>query len=455
MPQQYTIKKVQSNFNNAFGKDQWQHKKYVLAVSGGPDSMALLGICQALGISFVVAHINYKQRADASDDEEKMLVDYCKSNGIICTVKTWNLGKNMPSFQEEARKFRYKFFNEIAENTAANFILTAHHLQDRAETLIYNLSRGAGLAGMSSIPTLNKNIFRPLLNCTKPELLEFLELNKIPFAVDASNLEDKYVRNAIRLNILPELQKVHPSAITNLVQSAQIAENAHKELNYFYARVWQANALLINTTPNVKALSIYELKEEVTDLKGFFNFLLTEEYQIKNNYSQAEALALQAEKESEESKIFEFGEICIEFFKERLYVWNNTHFQGFNIQMPSLEALVNFLKSQEIDSEISHQKEEIKPGKHYVDCSKIVFPLSVRQLKEGDKIKALGMHGKNKAINKLLQEWNYALWQKKRCQLCVDANGDVLFCDWKRQSELTKVDFGTEKTLIIATNLPN
>lgn len=274
------LDKIAKNFNHNLGP-HWQSKKYVLAVSGGPDSMALLGICIELNLNITVCHINYKQRGANSDAEERLLLNFCQLKNIECHVKTWTLGKNVASFQENARNFRYQFFNEKLFQINADCILTAHHAQDRVETMIYNLSRGAGLAGMSSIPTINKNIFRPLLICNKEELQLYLEHQQISYGLDASNLKDEYKRNFIRLNIIPNLKSVHPKALENFLQSAQIAENAQKELNTFYGDIYSKATEVVSVKPKIIGLRMSDFIHQLQDIRGFFSYILHEVFQNK------------------------------------------------------------------------------------------------------------------------------------------------------------------------------
>lgn len=205
-------------------------KKFLLAVSGGVDSMVLMHLFQALGFEFQVAHVNYKLRAESSDLDQKMVEDYCSRNGIKCHVYEVSETDEKPesSVQLWARNLRYEFFFSILDKEKIDFIVTAHHLNDELETFLINLSRGSGIRGLSGIPASENRIFRPLLDYSKKEIYSFAEENDIPFREDESNAKNDYLRNRFRNTIIPEIEKISPKFLEQFGNSLSYLNDANR-----------------------------------------------------------------------------------------------------------------------------------------------------------------------------------------------------------------------------------
>lgn len=181
---------------------------YLVAVSGGPDSMALLDMLYNQKINLIAVHVNYKTR-DASDYETELVGNYCKAKGIIFEYKIIDYYKK-GNFQDFARKERYTFFKEVYDRYHTNGLYVAHHLDDALETFIMQLRKKSivedyGIAMENEI--FGMKVIRPLLNYSKKELLEYCKNNKIDYSIDISNLQSIYTRNAIRNDELTKLDQ--------------------------------------------------------------------------------------------------------------------------------------------------------------------------------------------------------------------------------------------------------
>lgn len=176
--------------------------KYVLALSGGIDSMVLLDLlkCQP-GIELVVAHLNHGIRPD-SDDDEKLAVEISEQSGIIFETEKAELGEN--ASEEKARDARYKFLNKVKNKHKADGIITAHHQDDLIETAIINILRGTGPRGLIAMQK-NDKIIRPLLSISKKQIIEYAKENKLVWREDRSNDNTKYLRNYVRHELVPKL----------------------------------------------------------------------------------------------------------------------------------------------------------------------------------------------------------------------------------------------------------
>ena len=194
----------------------------VVACSWWSDSMFLLSetIKSHPKDKIVIAHFNHNLRWEESDMDELFVKK--EANRLWTIFVSWNWDINTHSrenklwIEESARLKRYEFLREIKHNYNARYILTAHHLDDSIETFIFNLLRWTKLNWLSWISEENSDILRPLLDLTKDEILEKTQKENICYVEDSSNKDDKYLRNHIRLNLVPQFQKINPNFKRNI-----------------------------------------------------------------------------------------------------------------------------------------------------------------------------------------------------------------------------------------------
>jgi len=190
-------------------------KRYILAVSGGLDSMVMLALFEKMKFPFEVAHVNYQLRGLESDKDQSFVEDYCGRKGLIMHACKSNLSEyikvNKGNLQQEDRRIRYDFFRNITANSKDSVVVTAHHQDDQLETFWLMLGRSAGMSGLSGMAVLSNSIYRPLLDFSKNELLEYAIENSIEWREDASNQKNDYQRNLWRNELLPYLHTQIPS----------------------------------------------------------------------------------------------------------------------------------------------------------------------------------------------------------------------------------------------------
>ncbi len=218
------VKKIQQHIlQHRLIKDE---DRLLLAVSGGLDSILLLEILHQLGYNITVAHCNFNLRGVESEDDEKFVVEYCGNLKIPVYQHTFQTEKyaieNKISIQMAARDLRYAWFEDLCKVHGYTTIVTAHHANDHAETILLNLIRGTGLAGLKGISERNGNIVRPLLPFTRKELDQFVLINNLKWREDSSNQSRDYQRNLIRLEVLPILKKINPSLENTLSNFSKV-----------------------------------------------------------------------------------------------------------------------------------------------------------------------------------------------------------------------------------------
>ena len=191
--------------------------KYVVAVSGGVDSMVLLDVLTKLpGVDLVVAHFEHGIRED-SDEDRKLVEKAAAAYDVPFIYERGNLGAGVS--ESWAREVRYTFLNKVLEETGSQAIITAHHQDDMLETAIINMTRGTGRKGLSSMA--GGDVVRPLLSYSKQEILDYARANNITWHEDSTNGNDAYLRNYIRHQVLPRLDDASKQQLLSYIGKAQ------------------------------------------------------------------------------------------------------------------------------------------------------------------------------------------------------------------------------------------
>jgi tRNA(Ile)-lysidine synthase len=204
----------------------------VVAVSGGPDSVALLGVLKhfsaAYNLKMVVAHLNHGLRPGPADDEEALVHQLSARLGLVCESRIIDVAAlsrvRKTSLEETAREERYRFFEEIRQEYQAQKIALGHHAGDQAETVLMNLLRGSGRQGLRGMQAIRAERFiRPLLSITREEIGTYLAWQDLPYLTDLSNADERCFRNRVRHRLIPELKAgYNPRLEENLCRTAEI-----------------------------------------------------------------------------------------------------------------------------------------------------------------------------------------------------------------------------------------
>lgn len=214
-----------------------ENDKILVALSGGPDSVALLRLLLEIKdkykIELGLCHINHMLRGENSDGDE----EFCKRLSQYYKIPFYSLRANIEAYgkekkiglEEAGREIRYEFFNRISTQNSYNKIALAHNLDDNVETFLFRLIRGTGINGLKGIPVKRDKIIRPLLNTKKSDILDYLSNINQEYRIDESNNEKVYSRNKIRLDLIPYIEKeFNPNfkeSITSLINDFSFEED--------------------------------------------------------------------------------------------------------------------------------------------------------------------------------------------------------------------------------------
>lgn len=422
-----------------------ENHSYLLAVSGGADSMVLASLFHDSGHKFHVAYINYKLRGEDSDLDQKVVQDFCEKNHIPFHLYKVSEKDNKPenSIQLWARELRYNFFKQIQQQEKLQFLITAHHLNDQLETFIINLSKAAGINGLSGIPANDNNILRPLLQFSKKEIYEFAKENSIKFREDVSNKKSDYLRNKIRNEIVPKLLETNEHFLENFKRSSSYLNQTK---DFVQNQIKEIENRLSTFNKDHKILS----KEKLDRESDFIKFEILKKY----GFNQEEEIP----------KIFKAENGSSFFSKDyQLIISRNelilSPIKTYDILNEEPEEIILEIKDQEIilPENIRFKTSNTESLEWHFDFEKANLPLKLRKKKEGDIFSPLGMIGKKK-VSKFLRDQKLSFFEKENAWLLCDANGQILgilpyrqdrrFCAGKHTQKMLKIKW-TEKQQIL------
>lgn len=444
--------------------------RIVVAVSGGPDSMALLHMLSDVAkdghISIVAAHVNHGFRVEESAHELAVVQAYAEQLKVICETVTLD----MPSYieatrmnsQAAAREKRYAFLHEIAERYGASRIALAHHADDQAETVLMRVIRGTGLTGLSGILSKrrekNVELIRPMLRMNKSDLLRYCEEHHVPYCMDSSNKERHYFRNIIRLDILPYLSKHNPQ----LSQSLQrLAEVAGAEDEWMEKQTETLFAQLVAQSPNECAISCIDLHGLHVALqrrliKLILSYLSKETEKI--SFEQIETMRLAASAHAPATWRIDAGAgICCarEYDMMRWLLVSQHALNDADVYFCEVgRDTANLIVEQSGWSfEFAHTSvsDSRKPASRYEACfdvSELTYPLVVRNRRPGDRIQVLGLNGSKKVQDMFVDE-KIAPMKRELYPLLFDAAGKLLWIPGIRRSIHALMEPSTQDVLFI------
>jgi tRNA(Ile)-lysidine synthase len=385
-------------------------ERLVVALSGGPDSTALLivlaAIAQELDLSLIIAHFNHGLRGEESGEDEKFSRDLSEKMGLTFVSgkmdqKKMNKGISPEDFY---RRERYAFLNKVAKDNMAQKIALGHNLQDQAETVLLNILRGSGLEGLKGIlPMRDGKFIRPLIEVSRQEIISLLNEVGIPYRQDSSNENKKYLRNQIRTELIPYLkEKFNPKIEENLAQMTEILRQEDEFIRQHVDEVLQSSFIqsqqdrillkiaYINKLPSAIRWRLFKtLLESLNPAKNGFSLIHVKS--LDNLAQKCESgkrvslpLGIEARREYDDL-ILERKKVCS----------NQTKYE-YTMNIPG--SIYVKERKLTIRSELTTKENVDFSGKNkvYLDLDKIKKPLTIRDRRDGDWFQPLGMQGRQK-----------------------------------------------------------
>ena len=406
--------------------------KVLVALSGGADSVALLRVLFSLGYTCECAHCNFHLRGLESDRDESFVRQLCEEHSIPLHVTHFDTSayakEHHLSIEMAARELRYEWFEHIRKEIEASVIAVAHHRDDSVETFLLNLMRGAGINGLKGIPVKNGYIVRPLLSVSRDIILDYLQAINQGYVTDSTNLEDEYMRNKIRLNILPLMKEVNPSVMETIQETTfRLSEVANI---YQKDRMEAITHKVTFLSPELFRISLVDILKDVAPISLLHEVLSPKGFnvsQIRDIYRSLSS--------SQSGKRFFTNEW--EVLRDREYLW---------IQKKDSSPLIPELIIEEIERTPSFV---IPRDKHIacLDADKLNHPLTIRKWERGDKFIPLGMNGKKK-VSDYLTDKKFSLFQKEN-QYVVCSGEDIVWLVNERTDHRYRITDSTQRILLI------
>ena len=393
---------------------------YIVALSGGADSVALLLLLKNAGFNVHAAHCNFRLRGAESDRDEVFCVELCHRLGVelhrvhFDTREYAELHK--VSIEMSARELRYKWFEQLREDIGAAGICVAHHRDDSVETVILNMVRGTGVHGLVGIRPRNGYILRPLLCVSRDEIEGFLTSCGQKYITDSTNLEDEATRNKVRHHIIPELQQLNGKALENIQRMTERMAAVEELLDAYKAQtiVRKEDGIAIRKLDVLNDYLLYGLLADY----GF-------------NSAQASQICDSMRADSVGS-VFSSADYDLLVDRECLLV------------EPHLEPMKPFV-IPETGTYILDEKHKIRvesgafevskdPLVATLDASKVHFPLTVRRAEEGDWMVPFGMSGR-KLLSDMMTDLKKSIFDKRKQIVVTDNQGVIIWAVGLRVSQ--------------------
>jgi len=417
-----------------------QNDKILLAVSGGIDSMVMLDLFKNSNLQVGIVHCNFQLRDKDSDHDELFVTNEAQRLGVDCYSKKFETKvysrENAVSIQMAARELRYTWFEELRQKKRYKLVATAHNLDDSLETVLFNLTKGTGIAGLKGIPIKTGNIIRPLLFAQKQEIVNYANENGLKWRTDISNIDNKYARNLIRNKVLPVLKEINPKILDTF-------SNTIDKINAVSSIFVQWIERMRNDVVENRGEDIFIAKSKILDWEIYAReLILFEIIRLYGfNYDQAKNVC---------ASIDEIGKLFISEthhlnIDRDLIIISKISEINTRIIIEKGDQLIE-LNGFNIVMEIHDKKINIEPDANvaYLDLDDLVFPLVIRNWTEGDSFVPLGMKGEKKLSDFMIDE-KIPLNLKSRV-LVVTSAGNIVWIVGHRINDRYKITENTSRT---------
>ena len=436
---------------------------YLVALSGGADSVCLLLLLKQLGYSVEAIHCNFHLRGEESDRDESFCRQLCDEQQIKLHLVHFDTQAyaqlHKVSIEMAARQLRYRHFAQLCHDAEFQGVCVAHHQDDVAETVLMNLIRGTGINGLSGIKplqsmsfqlngqddsTFHLPIIRPMLCVSRDEITDFLTQIGQTYVTDSTNFIPDVQRNKIRLQVLPLLREINPSVSRNIVETA---ENLAFADEYLDERVEQDlfgmyDEITLMAVPNTLSIPVSRVNSEYLLYRMLNPYGFTSA-QIKQIYSRLDAPTGTEYYSDTHILVFDRGRLLVEEtgkipFREMSIPEEGTYMisDGAKIKIERMPLEEGF--------QIPHGSDVIA-----VDADKLQMPLTVRLAKEGDRFVPFGMKG-SKLVSDFLTDQKLSLLDKRRQLVIADSTDKILWIVSRRPDNRFRITDTTRTILRIS-----
>ena len=420
---------------------------YLVALSGGADSVALLLALKKLGYNIEAAHCNFHLRGEESDRDEDFCKNLCRELDIKLHLAHFDTQTNASlhgiSIEMAARNLRYNYFESLLKDINASAVCVAHHKDDSAETLLLNLIRGTGIEGLTGIKSKNNRIVRPFLCIRRNEIINYLEQQNQSFVTDSSNLVNDVQRNKIRLDVMPLLQTINPLVVEHLNQTGEYVEEATAILNTTLEQMY--NRVVLLKTEKQTIVDIERLEKEQSS--SYLLWYILKKY----GFNGAQIKQISCGLRTSVGRVWEAATHALtindnKIIVEPLFTCDTKEYRLIEEGLYHLNSKLSIEIKKEpysIDNGFSKDPKDI-----WIDADKVELPLSVRLIKEGDRMIPLGMKG-SKLISDMLTDTKVSYFDRQRQYVLLNNDQQIIWLLGRRIDDRYKITSSTKTVLKI------
>lgn len=440
-------------------------KKYLVALSGGADSVCLLLILKQLEYSVEAVHCNFHLRGKESDRDEQFCVSFCKKQQVPLHLVHFDTREYAAlhhlSIEMAARELRYHYFAALCRDLQTEGVCVAHHQDDSVETVLLNLIRGTGvhgLTGMAPLSVLESDlkVIRPLLCMSRHEIEQFLQDIVQDYVTDSTNLQsDMAVRNKIRMEVIPLLQQINPSVKNSIAETANRMYEVTKVLDDTIAK--QLTTVMEEddhpTLSDRVILSINRLKALPSSEYALFYILKDYGFnpaQIEQVAQHLDAVPGKEFRSSTHQLLVDRDRLLIEPIQEQLKTMTipeeGTYVYNEHMKFRIEKMTVADLQTKDHEKSVASILSSLPKNIAVLDAAQIRFPLVIRPVQQGDRFQPFGMKG-SKLISDYLTDRKCSLFDKRRQLVVTDADNKILWLVNERPDDCCRVTESTQEVL--------
>ncbi len=433
--------------NELFGHDD----KILLTVSGGVDSMVMMSLFAASGYRFGVAHCNFQLRGQESDEDEALVAEQARRYGVELFNRRFDTQGEMErtgeSMEMAARRLRYTWFRSLCDEHGYNVIAIAHHINDSIETFFINMLRGTGLRGLTGISVQAGRIVRPLMFATRKDILDYATAHRIPYREDSSNRSTKYLRNKVRLGIVPMLREINPQFTTVMRRNISRLTDAQTFID--------RSVELIRRDAMTEQGGLYTLHVDRIDASlplGYVVYeILNSMFGFKGDTVDALCHALQQNNTGRRFYSREWvatidrGRIVIGRIADEDTCMTQVEQGVLRSYCGSSVLHYEYCDIDMIDSVTTPDNVAL------VDADKLRFPLTLRRWQQGDWFVPFGMSGRKK-VSDFIIDAKVSMAEKSR-QFVLLSGDDVVWLVGRRADDRFRLTRQTENVLKITREI--
>ncbi len=425
--------------------------RLLLTVSGGVDSMVLLSLCVRSGFNVGVAHCNFCLRGTESDEDEVLVATEAAKYGVPFYNRRFDtlgeMERTGESMEMAARRLRYAWFEELRREHGYTSIAVAHHADDSIETFFINLLRGTGLRGLTGISMHVGGIIRPLMFASRKEILEYAVQNHIPFREDSSNRSTKYLRNKIRLGLVPRIREINPKFTLLMRRNLDRLSDAQHFINQTIGLI---RTQVITSEGGIDTLHLDRI--DAAYPRNFVVYeLLNSSYGFKGDVVDSLLLALDHDATGrrfysrEKMAVIDRGHIVISPIADsdpctttvergapRAYCGNSVLYMEY--------CDIDMIKEFGVPDNMAQ-----------IDADRLRFPLTLRRWQEGDWFVPFGMSGRKK-VSDLLVDMKVPIAEKQR-QFVLLSGEDIVWVVGRRIDDRYRLTTESENVLRITKEI--